>query len=355
VLEGSVQKENNSLRINAQLIDARSGDHVWADRYSYPDASDLFAIQDSIVDEVVKEIVGNINPEKLALVTHSVRTTNMEAQELYWKGVETYGEECETKEVCDESRKLFQQALALDPGFARAHGWLAYVIAQGWYHGFYEEVELQTASRHAKRAVELDGKDFENHWSLAEVQHRMGDVDAAYASFRTAMSLNGNDADLLANWSEILNKMGQQAQALETIEDAFERTPRATPDYFYWYKAFYLYFMKKHQESLDTLDMMKDEAIWAGALRAANLARLARTSSANKEMDKYLKDTGGEWTLETEYVTEAATFKDFEDAFYWLEGLWMAGMPKGDNLPDKIAARLPERSVETPDPVGTAP
>lgn len=342
ILEGSLQKDNRTLRINAQLIDARSGSHVWADRYSYPEVNDLFAIQDSIVDQVVNKIVANINPEKLALVTHSVRTTDMEAQELYWKGVQVFGDECEFKEVCDESRDLFEQAIAKDENFARAHGWLAYVIAQGWYHDFYDASELETAKAHALKAVELDGGDFENHWSLGEVEHRMGDMDDAYTSFVQAIELNGNDANLLANWSEILNKRGEQKEALKAINKAIALSPVDTPDYFYWNKAYIEYFMKDHNASLASLDKMKAKPIWAGSLRAADLARLGKSAEAQQEMTLFLTSTDGEgpWSLSTEYDTEASSFARQEDAIYWLEGLKMAGLPRGEDLPADVSKRL---------------
>lgn len=342
ILEGSVQTENKSLRINAQLIDVKSGNHVWADRYSYPDASDLFAIQDSIVDEVVNKIVVNINPEKLKLVTHSVRTSDMNAQELYWQGVKTFGEQCETKDACDKSRSLFEQALAEDPNFARAHGWLAYVIAQGWYFGFYDASELPLAEKHALKAVALDGSDFENFWSLGEVQQRMGSMDAAAASYQQAIKLNGNDANLLANWAEFLNKRGERQQALDSIDEAIVLSPVDTPDYFYWDKAYILFFMKEHDGALATMERMKKKPVWSGALMAANFARLGNIAEAQKEMTMFLAatDEGTAWTLSSEYDTEASTFSQRDDAVYWLGALKIAGMPPGDKLPADIAGEL---------------
>ena len=158
----------------------------------------MFSIQDSIVNQVVRQVIDKIDMSELNSVTDKLRTNNTTAQELYWKGEEAFGEECETRKSCDRSRTLFEQAIKADENFAGAYGWLAYVIAQGWYHGIYEESELKLAEKLALRAVSLDGSDYSNYWSLAEVQHRVGKLDDAYLSYQAALELNGNDAELLA-------------------------------------------------------------------------------------------------------------------------------------------------------------
>ena len=162
----------------------------------------------------------------------------MNAQELYWQGVELYGEECETKAACDASKNKFELALVEDDKFARAHGWLAYVLAQGYYRAFYPASVLPSAEEHATVRVTLAGSDYENLWSLADVQQRMGKFQDAYDSYKAAEALNGNDANLLANFSELLNRRGERKKidednlgAIGMIEKAIALSPVDTPDY----------------------------------------------------------------------------------------------------------------------------
>lgn len=264
----------------------------------------------------------------------------MDAQKLYVKGVKAFGEECDIRKLCDLSRSYFEKAVALDKYFARAHGWLAYVLAQGWYHDFYDTADLNRAKEHAKIAVELDEDDFENHWSLGEVEHRLDNLNGAHDAFRNAIRLNPNEPNLIANWAEILNKIGEQEKALTQIRKAISLMPVNTPDYFYLNKAYIEYFAHRHTDSLESLDEMASDPVWATQLRAANLALLGLREEARKNMKKFLGDSGDDWTLPREHEKEASMFRKSEDGFLWLLGLYLSGMKEGEGLPADIIAKL---------------
>ena len=182
VLEGSTRKVGNRVRVTAQLIDATTGNHVWAERYD-GDLSDIFAIQ----DEMTQAIVGAIEPELGKAERERARRKppdNLDAWSCYQRGLWHLFRF--TKADNDTAEELFRRSAALDPGFSGAFMGLASV---GYWNVLFGHANspneaLADAFTAARTAVSLDDKDAMAHWALGRVYTQMGESEAAIAELR---------------------------------------------------------------------------------------------------------------------------------------------------------------------------
>src|SRR4051794_35962191 len=196
VLEGSIQRQADRVRVTAQLIDTQSAAHVWSERWDRP-AQDVFAVQSEVAEAVAAKLggstgtIGAADRESLK----RKRPQDLTAYDLYLLGVAAKYRE--TKESVEEAIRLHKQALAIDPNFARA--WTGLAWAYWVLRGFAEDTpELRQAGMDAaQRAVELDPADAEAHAALAYMVGATGDLAGAEAEFDEALGLNPNSADIL--------------------------------------------------------------------------------------------------------------------------------------------------------------
>jgi adenylate cyclase len=182
VLEGSARKSGERLRITAQLIDARTGSHVWAERYD-KDAGDIFAVQDELVATIVATLEGRITAAA-AQLTGRKPTASWSAYDCLLRGRElaNLGKE-------KDAVPLFSRAAAIDPNFAQAHAWLAIaLLATYWLDG--NQATLNEAAQAVRRALTLDSGDPTVHHANAVVLLWLRQYERAAMHFDRAISLN---------------------------------------------------------------------------------------------------------------------------------------------------------------------
>ena len=165
VLEGSVRKSGNRVRITAQLIDATTGGHLWAERFDR-DLTDIFAVQDDVTQHIVGALALNLTEgDQQRLATE--HTDNLEAYDCFLRGREHCGDR--TREQNNQARDMFQRAIELDPKFAPAYAFLA--IAHGLDYinrwSTSPSTSVEQAEECATRAVALDDQYPYAHWALA--------------------------------------------------------------------------------------------------------------------------------------------------------------------------------------------
>ena len=224
VLEGSVRKAGNRIRINAQLIDTQTGGHVWAERYD-SDVQDIFALQDEIAGKITAGLRVNLTRNSGSdRPTHSV-----EAYELCLKGRAKFF--MFSPETNRDSIALFEKALALDPNYADAWAGQVFPYQSGWSFAWpgYDD-GLKIAAQKARRAVDLAP-----HSSLAQsrlgwVQTFLREPQASIESFERALAIDPNNADTHIWFSEALNYAGQPERAVEIGETALQFDPVAPPN-----------------------------------------------------------------------------------------------------------------------------
>ena len=190
IVEGSVRKAGNRVRITAQLVAAESGNHLWAERYDR-DLDDIFAVQDEVTHAIVTAIeptLGSAERDR----AHRKPTGSLDAWESYQRGLWNLYRYAAQENT--EAQSFFRRAIELDPNFAPAHAGLAHAIYLSFFLGFRTDraPALGEARAAAQRAVTLDGDDAVAHAIAGRVHTMLGERDAAISACETALALNPN-------------------------------------------------------------------------------------------------------------------------------------------------------------------
>src|SRR5215475_761077 len=212
VLEGSVRKANGRVRISAQLIDGRAGDHVWAERYDR-DLKDIFALQDEISQAIVAALKLKLMPgEKKAIETRS--TNNPDAYELYHLA-RYHAAQFSIKNV-EIAIRYCRRALEIDPGYARA--WALLAVCEANLHRRGQSKESGLAA--AERALALDPGLAEAHATRGNVLMRLGRYDEALAAHEESLRLDPDSYDVRYYYARTCLQLGRHEAAIEHYERA---------------------------------------------------------------------------------------------------------------------------------------
>jgi tetratricopeptide (TPR) repeat protein len=225
VLEGGVQRAGNQVRVNVQLIDAATDEHLWADTYDRRlTASNIFAIQTEIATAIAEALRAALSPEEQDRLA-SVPTENLAAYEAYLLGRQRLARQ--TAAALVEAVDYFEQAIELDPGFAPAHAGLADSYAWQVYIGSLAPEEgLARAQAVADKALALDDQLGEAYTSLASIKEERGDYEGAEAMYRRALELNPNYATAYYWYGGLLvGYLGRPEEALTLHRKAAELDP----------------------------------------------------------------------------------------------------------------------------------
>ncbi len=222
ILEGSVQKAGDSVRVNVQLINARTDAHLWADTYDRK-LTDIFAIESEIAKSVADNLNARLNGRAEAVLA-SRPTENPEAHELYLKG--RYFWNGRNTASLGKAAECFQQAIDLDPSYALAYAGLADVHSLlPLYAGTAPKDDVPKALTAARKAVELDGNLAEGHTSLGNALGMNVQLKLAEQAFRRALELNPNYATAHQWLAECLFAQGRFPEALTESQRAYELDP----------------------------------------------------------------------------------------------------------------------------------
>jgi adenylate cyclase len=230
VLEGSVQKASDQVRIVAQLIDATTGGHLWSERYDRP-LKDVFALQDEIVQKIVTTLKLQLTLEEQGWIVR--KTTNtLEAYDALLRGMEYYRRY--TKEANAQARQMFEKAIALDPEYAVAYVGLGVTYWLEWHFRWSADSQnLERALALGQQALALDDSLPMSHMLLSVVYAQHQQYDQALAEGQRAIILDPNNADCYEVQAEVLNEAGRPEEALRAVEQAMRLNPRHPPTYFF--------------------------------------------------------------------------------------------------------------------------
>ena len=222
VLEGSVRKADDRVRITAQLIDATTGEHLWSERFDRPFTA-IFTLQDEIVQKIVTTLNLQLTLQEQGYIIRK-HTDNLEAYDAFLRGVEYYWRT--TKESNAQARQLLEKAVALDPQYAEAYAYLGWTYSIEWVWRW--STDPQT-SEHAlaltQQAIALDDSLPLAHSSLGWIYAQKQQFDQAIAEEERAVALDPNNADSYARQGEVLNFAGRPADALRAMEQAMRLNP----------------------------------------------------------------------------------------------------------------------------------
>ncbi len=324
VLEGSTRRSDDRVRINAQLVDTTNGLHLWAERFD-SDITDVFALQDEVARKIVDALAIQLTDSDRERLSRSAET-NPDAYDLLLRGLERLRRF--TSEDIQEARRFFARAIALDPGYARAHADTAISHLLDISLGLTDDPDasLGEARSQAQHALALDPAVREVHFALASVHLRYGRHGQALDAARTAISVDPNYADAHAQLAWILAYSGQPDDGVALIH----RAMRLNPHHSYFFDAILgqIYFhLRRYDEAADTLERALERNqnfLLARQYLVATYGRMGKIEDAEWEVEELL-------TLKPEFSIPSeraeAPYRNSDDLEFYLEGLRLAGLP----------------------------
>jgi TolB-like protein/Tfp pilus assembly protein PilF len=227
ILEGSVRRDRNRVRIVGQLINARNDKHIWAETYDR-EITDIFAIQSEVAQKIASELKAKLSPEEKQRIEKKA-TGNVEAYAYYLRGRDYYYRY--TKEDNEKAIELFKKAIELDPNYALAYAGLGDAYAMRVNNFGFPGEYLDLAIEMSSKAISLDPNLAEGYKALGLAQESKGDVKKGLESYSKAVELNPNYAPAITNIGLIEFNLGKYDDALKWWRKAVELQPGYTRYY----------------------------------------------------------------------------------------------------------------------------
>jgi adenylate cyclase len=286
VLEGSVRRRGDAVRINAQLVDARSGFQKWAERYDRP-ANEVFAVQDEVTRSIVRALALRLTRQESERLERP-STGSLAAYDWFQEG-QRLGR-VYTKETNVEAEAAYRRAIELDPDYGRAYGALAYILASNYRRGWTDtpQLTLDRALELARKAVALDPTIPQTFWALGYVHLVRREPDEAEVAVARALAIAPNYADGYGLFAIIKNARGNAQSALDLINQGIRLNPYFTWDYPFNQGLAY-YTLGRMDEAIAAFEKARSRNANAVPVRiflAASYARAGRLEEAEWEVQE---------------------------------------------------------------------
>jgi TolB-like protein/Tfp pilus assembly protein PilF len=327
VLEGSVRKAGNRIRIAGQLIDAETGAHLWADRFDGA-LEDMFDLQDHVTSSVVGEIAPKLQQEDIKRARRKP-IENLDAYDYYLRGL---AKNYWTKDATSEALQLFCKAIEIDPDLPSAYGMAAWCYARRRANGWMidREKESAEATRLARKAVHLGADDpvalCMGGYALARVAHEFEDA-AAFMDRGLTVNPNFAQAWMLSAWLRAW--MGEPNLALEHVAHAMRLSPLDSSMYGMHGAMAYAHFLASRYDMASSYaeKSMRDNPkfLLAICISAASNALAGQLEPAQKAMARALELNPD---LRASNLNDLAPFRRAEDRAKFAKGLRTAGLPE---------------------------
>ena len=342
VLEGSVRRAGERVRINAQLIDGTSGGHVWAERYDR-DYADIFAVQDQVIEEIVGALSVQLTESEHTQVTR-LPTESLEAYDYYLRAEQELHSPAGDVGLF-RALELYQEAISLDNEFADAYAGYARAALFLWTYS-YDVVLAGAVARQrlyeaAGRALALNPELPRARAVLAEAQSLDGEHEAAIESAHRAVEFGPSDAESHATLALVLAYAGRPAEAVEASETALRLNPKP-PASVPLIAGLALFLDEQYDRAIEALTLARDLAPGLNELAeflAMAYAQAGRLEQAKHEIQVVLQRVPSQ-NLQF-YRVMYAHHRRPEDLARRVEGLRKAGLPEWPyGYPDRPEKRL---------------
>ena len=317
ILEGSVRKAGDKVRITAQLVEAATGHHLWAERYDRA-LEDVFAVQDEVTRKIVATLAGKLDStERRRARSASERTGNLEAYDLVLRGRELWLRF--TPEDNLAARRLYEKAVELDPDYARAYAGLAWTYLQEAWSGGSDEAHERTLE-YARKGVRINPASHSNYLTLGQVYLANGMTDQSVEAIERGIELNPNDSDGLTFLAQALCLQGKPDEAIARVGEA----ARINPGLERWREAQVAiahFVARRYAESVAAMERADDPPLYALPWHAAALAEMGREAEARELVARY-RARASKYSLQS----HLKGFKHDADREHYAQALRKAGL-----------------------------
>ncbi len=339
VVEGSVRRAGSRVRVTAQLVEAVTGTHLWAERYARA-IEDIFAIQEEIARGIVATVAQRVLEDSEAAARRRP-PQDIRAYDLFLRGHRL--SDVFTPGAQDQARALFEQARTLDPTFARAYTGLAYnhssrSIDEGVGIPRERDQNLIAALDLARQALALDPNDPRVQSTVARMHLAWRNFDAAERHFNLARQMNPNDPTIQIIWALAQACLGHPEEGLVAAEMAKRLNPRH-PRWYEHYLSRILFLARRHAEAAAILERItagaplehpRDLAWWAAAC-----GHLGRAEQARRCGGLFVEAVRRAWRGDpaagpaeyADWLVDVSYLRRPEDEAHLREGLRLAGLP----------------------------
>ena len=319
VLEGSIRKAGERVRVTAQLINSSSGHHVWADRYD-GSLKDVFALQDEISRMIVSTIAGRLedsHTQRLCLRP----TEDLNAYELVLRGLKYM--HSHPREDSERARECFESAISRDPNFARAHACLAMVEAYNWFWDSNFD-RLERAVKIGEAAFALDPHESKCHLAIGLAQLFRRRHEKSQFHLSRASELNPNDDLIMVENGRYLMYTGEAALGADLVRQAMRRNPYH-PNWYWNVLGRCLHTAQDFHKAISMFERITVPQFWTHAFMAACYAGLSQPAEAANQLNKAM-------TLKPNLsISEFSKFLPYQyetDLQRFVDGLRRAGLPE---------------------------
>jgi adenylate cyclase len=324
VLEGSVRKAGNRVRVTGQLIDAASGAHLWADRFDR-DLTDIFAVQDELTREIIAALKVKLTAEQEGRLGRKT-TINVEAYNFFLRGRDQAL--LQTKSSNAEARALLERAIAISPNFAAAYAFIAFTRLNDYIVGRGEAAEqsLRTGLELARRAVAMDGEDPYAHFVLSVVSIWLRDYETARAEVQRCLALAPSSAEGRLQLANLHYYEGDPAAALETL-NAYLRLDPLYPGLALHFVAQAQHALGQYEAAVETLKRRLErdpKSETAYALLASSYGHLGQIDESRAAWAQVMR-IAPDFSVERRWGI--LPFKNPAGYAHRVEGLRKAGLP----------------------------
>jgi TolB-like protein len=335
VVEGSVRRFEERVRITVQAINAESRHHIWADKYDV-DLSEIFAVQDDVTRRVVATLVPKLEAEELESAR---KRPHARAYDCYLRGKAAYFSAHDARAWSDAA-KFFDEAIAIDPQFAAPYCYLARIennFTMFWAAGTPLEPFRERAWHYARKAVSLDDSDAHAHFCLAWCHLWRHEFEAARKHLDISTRLNPNDAERAVDRGTTLMYLGDVDAGIESMNLGIRLNPYH-PDAFQCDLAEAYFVAHRYDEMLKLAEQVPDPSPRFPAWKAAAYAYVNRMDKAKGEAGSFIAKVRAIWAGNSsagtpEYVAWLLSFSPFRneaDRRHLVEGLKLAGLDTGN-------------------------
>ena len=322
VVEGSVRKASDRIRVTVQLIDAEADRHIWAERYDRK-LEDIFSVQDEVTTAIVATLPGRVEA-----ATHDrakrKTTGNMAAYECVLAAKVLHHRS--VREDNAEAQRLLDRALALDPNYAHAHAWKACVLGQAWTYGWCadRDATLQQVAEELEVALALDDNDSDVHRVLAAVSLVHDNHDKAAYHQERALALNPNYDLVVVQQGELLTWLGRPEEGIDWIKKAMRLNPYH-PERFWNHLGRAHFTARRYAEAVEAFSRITSPDHTHHAFLAASLAQMDDQTAAAAHAQAVLKR---EPKFSVQSYLATLHYKRDSDRVHHREGLRKAGLPE---------------------------